>query len=66
MQLHPHSLFGVTYFGSFENFEEENYDIEMEQENTFNPPWTIILETENVYNFQQKIGLYIRWEDHFY
>ena len=49
----------MTYFGSYENVEEEVND----EEWNFADPWRASLETDLLFSLQQKIGTFIHWTE---
>jgi hypothetical protein len=64
LQKNHHFLFPETYFGSFADFEDELFGDEEDLVQT-SDPWILNLETDTHRLFQQKIGLFIHWTDHF-
>jgi hypothetical protein len=58
LQKNHHFLFPETYFGSLEKMEEEDKVDECIH------PWILILEQNDLNQFQQKIGLFIHWSEY--
>jgi hypothetical protein len=61
LQKHSSPLFckPTTYFGSYQNLEEEIFGEEVD----FADPWSLALEKELVFSLRQNIGIFIHWSD---
>lgn len=61
--LQENSFFSrpMTYFGTYQNIEEDD-DME-EEEWQFTDPWQISLDSNMSNPLQQRIGLFIHWHD---
>lgn len=51
----------MTYFGTYENIEEDN-EAEEEEWN-FAEPWRMVLDPNTSFLLEQRIGLFIHWHD---
>jgi hypothetical protein len=63
MMMQENSFFSrpMTYFGTYENIEEESDD---EDEGwNFTEDWRMILDPNTPFLLEQRIGLFIHWHD---
>ncbi len=61
LQKHSSPLFcrPMTYFGTYQNVEEELFGEEIDLAD----PWSLALEKELMFSLRQKIGIFIHWHD---
>ena len=62
--LQENSFFSrpMTYFGTYQNLEEDDDEFD-EEEWSFADPWQISLDSNMSNLLQQRIGLFIHWQD---
>lgn len=63
LQKNHHFLFPETFFGSFANFEDECFEDDVDTEIDVSNPWVLVLGSDKTDHFQQKIGLFIHWNE---
>lgn len=51
----------MTYFGTYENIEEDEEG--EEEEWNFGEPWRMVLDPNTSFLLEQRIGLFIHWHD---